>query len=230
MSAMNAATAILRPCDSLDAAMDGYSPERSGSDVLMQSAGLLIICHMRRGNDERADEYRPRWIRRGSLHRQNRPDSFDCKSTLNESVKSAACAMGNRARPAILSPLFDARWPDDWFPELVALHPNGILHDGRHGPTFYILDAYFDLIFQVFHAIQDQRERSTRSRWPGRPASRRRPSSGSFATCSTCEGPQARLPGRGLRRTRPCLPLRAIYANTRPTARRCPTTWCRRSR
>ena len=45
--AMNAATAILRPCDSLAAAMDGYSPERSGSDLLMQSAGLLIICHMR---------------------------------------------------------------------------------------------------------------------------------------------------------------------------------------
>ena len=45
--AMNAATAILRPCDSLAAAMDGYSPERSGSDLLMQSAGLLILCHMR---------------------------------------------------------------------------------------------------------------------------------------------------------------------------------------
>ena len=51
--AMNAATAILRPCDSLAAAMDGYSPERSGSDLLMQSAGLLIICHMR---EETTDE------------------------------------------------------------------------------------------------------------------------------------------------------------------------------
>jgi hypothetical protein len=27
--------------------MNGYSPERSGSDLLMQSAGLLILCHMR---------------------------------------------------------------------------------------------------------------------------------------------------------------------------------------
>ena len=48
VSVMNAATAILRPCDSLAAAMDGYSPERSGSDLLMQSAGLLILCHTRK--------------------------------------------------------------------------------------------------------------------------------------------------------------------------------------
>ena len=44
-------------------------------------------------------------------------------------------------------------------------------------PTFYILDA-FSLIFQVFHAIPEMIR-------AGRPADRR-PSSGSFATCSTC--------------------------------------------
>ena len=44
---MNVTTAILRPCDSLAAAMNGYSPERSRSDLLMLSAGLLILCHMR---------------------------------------------------------------------------------------------------------------------------------------------------------------------------------------
>ena len=78
--AMNAATAILRPCDSLAAAMDGYSPERSGSDLLMQSAGLLIICHMREETTGTADEFLPRRNRRGSLHRENRPDTFDCKN------------------------------------------------------------------------------------------------------------------------------------------------------
>ena len=55
--AMNAATAILRPCDSLAAAMDGYSPKRSGSDLLMQSAGLLIICHMREETSEQPTNF-----------------------------------------------------------------------------------------------------------------------------------------------------------------------------
>ena len=57
VSAMNAATAIFRPCDSLAAAMDGYSPERSGSDLLMQSAGLLIICHMREDTNEQPTNF-----------------------------------------------------------------------------------------------------------------------------------------------------------------------------
>ena len=65
---MNAATAILRPCDSLAAAMDGYSPERSGSDLLMQSAGLLIICHMREETTKRPTKFPLDAIRRGSLH------------------------------------------------------------------------------------------------------------------------------------------------------------------
>jgi hypothetical protein len=41
----------------LAAAMDGYSPERSGSDLLMQSAGLLIICHMREETSEQPTNF-----------------------------------------------------------------------------------------------------------------------------------------------------------------------------
>jgi hypothetical protein len=39
--------------------MDGYSPERSGSDLLMQSAGLLIICHMREETSEQPTNFPP---------------------------------------------------------------------------------------------------------------------------------------------------------------------------
>ena len=80
VSVMNAATAILRPCDSLAAAMDGYSPERSGSDLLMQSAGLLIICHMREETTNLPTKIAHDRIRRGPLHRENPHDSFDCKN------------------------------------------------------------------------------------------------------------------------------------------------------
>jgi hypothetical protein len=37
--------------------MDGYSPERSGSDLLMQSAGLLILCHMREETSEQPTNF-----------------------------------------------------------------------------------------------------------------------------------------------------------------------------
>jgi hypothetical protein len=39
--------------------MDGYSPERSGSDLLMQSAGLLIICHMREETTDQPTNFLP---------------------------------------------------------------------------------------------------------------------------------------------------------------------------
>jgi hypothetical protein len=39
--------------------MNGYSPERSGSDLLMQSAGLLILCHMREETTGKLTNFSP---------------------------------------------------------------------------------------------------------------------------------------------------------------------------
>ena len=88
-------------------------------------------------------------------------------------------------------------------------------------PSFYILDA-FNLIFQVFHAIPEMTG----------PAGQ--PTQAVFGIfrdlLNLVQGPQARLPGGGLRRTGPRVSLGDLSRNTRRTARRCPSTWCRRSR
>jgi hypothetical protein len=39
--------------------MNGYSPERSGSDLLMQSAGLLILWHMREETTGKLTNFSP---------------------------------------------------------------------------------------------------------------------------------------------------------------------------
>ncbi len=117
VSVMNAATAILRPCDSLAAAMDGYSPERSGCDLLMQSAGLLIICHMREETTKPPTKFaRDAFVEGRFIGRIHMIDSI--VRTCNDAVKSAEVAtapgaLWRHVRPAHTDPhaIFDADWP-----------------------------------------------------------------------------------------------------------------------
>src|SRR6266436_5986766 len=115
-----------------------------------------------KGNDETADEIRPKRIRSGPLHREKSQDPFDCKNL--RSARQIGSPSGPKRRflsfPASgpvedlvmnldaqqLFPFLDSPDPPSSVPEEEKPgEPEGRL-------SFYILDAY-SLIFQVFHAI-----------------------------------------------------------------------------
>ena len=55
-------------------------PERSGSDLLMQSAGLLIICHMREETTRMPTNFTPDGIVEDRFIGRITYDTFDCKN------------------------------------------------------------------------------------------------------------------------------------------------------
>ena len=101
-----------------------------------------------------------------------------------------------------------------WFPKSACGSTTETPSRWRHGPSFYILDAY-SLIFQVFHAIPEMTG-------PAGPAD-----AGGLRDlprpAQPGEGPQARLPGGRLRRPGPGLSLgdlRGIQGEPEGDARR----------
>ena len=76
--------------------------ERSGCDLLMQSAGLLIICHMREETTNAPTKFRRHPTCCGPYHQENPHDTANCKPLFaigsNDRVAAArSCAMFSRA-------------------------------------------------------------------------------------------------------------------------------------
>ena len=119
--------------------------------MLMQSAGLLIICHMREETSEQPTNFihnaivEDRFIGRIDL-------THSIVGTVKIAVKPVASVECGRPAFARIIGILDARQRQK-FPQSPR-QAGEIIIVTETRPSFYILDA-FNLIFQVFHAIPE---------------------------------------------------------------------------